>query len=276
MRMKGSYASEAFIQDQIQYEISRLNQAAALQKSIIKESVSFLDYHGNKMLLDVGCGTGIISDLIHHCNTEGKVIGIDREEQYISYAKKHFQEPPNIMFYVADCLSMDFPDNYFDICFSRMLFQHLPQPDKAICELKRVTKPGGLIAICDINKKLDVCNPEPEFAREYLKAEKICKRLIGNDIHIGEKAPRIMEDCGLQEVAMHDVSCNTNNSCRKELSDMVRLWRSETSEEHPYIKTGLISYDKMIAYLENFQKIILDEDSFVNFGYIFVTGRVIK
>jgi len=48
-------------------------------------------------------------------------------------------------FLMADAQDLPFRDNWFDFCYSQNAFEHIPDPEKALREMVRVTRPGGLI-----------------------------------------------------------------------------------------------------------------------------------
>ncbi|KAG8169428.1 hypothetical protein KVR01_000173 [Diaporthe batatas] len=133
----------------------------------IESDASFLIPHlrATDRILDVGCGPGTITVGFGAVATDGSVIGIDISEEVLGLAqetlekaKKKSQESSSplapITFQKADLLAgLPFPDNTFDVVFNSQLFPHLPTHDmrfKAISEMRRVLKPGGIQASRDV------------------------------------------------------------------------------------------------------------------------------
>ena len=99
-------------------------------------------------ILDVGCGTGVISLLL--AELEHSVTGIDLSEGMLEKAKEKariFNLP--VEFKNGDAENLPFEDEAFDVVTNRHLLWALPNPEKAISEWKRVLKPGGKVIIVD-------------------------------------------------------------------------------------------------------------------------------
>lgn len=99
---------------------------------------------GDKVL-DVGCGNGRILELLK--NEKINYTGVDVSEKLLEIAQKRY---PQNNFLVADNLNLPFLDNNFDKVFSVAVLHTIPSQrlrKKAISELKRVLKPGGLLLI---------------------------------------------------------------------------------------------------------------------------------
>ena len=103
-------------------------------------------------ILDVGCGPGTISvDLGARVGPGGSVVGIDASADVIDKAKNLLVDGahPNCSFEVADVYQLGFPDDHFDIVHAHQVLQHLTDPVRALREMRRVAKPGGIVAVRD-------------------------------------------------------------------------------------------------------------------------------
>jgi len=94
-------------------------------------------------ILEIGCGIGRV--LISMSEIFGETIGVDVSEKMIEIAKKYIKEIPNCKVFENNGrdLSM-FPENYFDFCYSLIVFQHIPSKEivvNYIKEVSRVLKP---------------------------------------------------------------------------------------------------------------------------------------
>ena len=59
------------------------------------------------------------------------------------------EQLPNVQFQFADVFALPFADASFDVVWTKYLLQWLKEPERALNELKRVTRPGGIIVSCD-------------------------------------------------------------------------------------------------------------------------------
>lgn len=96
--------------------------------------------------LDVGCGTGSITRLILETQKPAKIISIDSSEEFISYSKKKISTPV-VQFDVGNAESLNIHSRSIDAVVSGFVLNFIPDPEIAIREMIRVTKPGGKIGI---------------------------------------------------------------------------------------------------------------------------------
>ena len=102
-------------------------------------------------VLDIGCGTGNFS--IKLARLGCKVTGVDISAEMLKVAKeKAKSQGLDIEFHLMDAYELGFPDEYFDGVSSMAAFEFIPDPPRAMAEIFRVVKKGGLIMIGTINK----------------------------------------------------------------------------------------------------------------------------
>ncbi|MGB7989993.1 MAG: class I SAM-dependent methyltransferase [Candidatus Methylophosphatis roskildensis] len=108
----------------------------------------FIDFAGittAERVLDVGCGTGNLSFNLARNPAIGSVRGIDLSPAYVEHAKRRNRHA-RIDFEVGDACNLPFPGGWFDHALSLLVLQFIPQPDLAVREMRRVTRPGGTVA----------------------------------------------------------------------------------------------------------------------------------
>ncbi len=108
--------------------------------------VDFASASDGARVLDVGSGTGALAAAIAERNGRSHVVGIDPSQEYVAYAASKNSLPDRASFQVGDAQKLQFSDAAFDACLSLLVFNFIPDPKKALLELRRVTKPGGVIA----------------------------------------------------------------------------------------------------------------------------------
>ena len=97
-------------------------------------------------LLDIGCGTGFLIDLLAE-QRAARYCGVDLSDEMIRAAKGKAIRGAEFTAGSAD--KLPYPDESFDIVTCSQSFHHYPYPERAMLEAKRVLKPGGLYILSD-------------------------------------------------------------------------------------------------------------------------------
>ena len=107
--------------------------------------VDWLNVPSGARWLDVGCGTGILSQTILDVASPQKVLGIDSSEGYIEFACKHIQNP-YVSFRVGDAQALPVESASYDAAVSGLVLNFVPQPSQALSEMIRAVSNGGIVA----------------------------------------------------------------------------------------------------------------------------------
>ncbi len=115
-------------------------------------------------VLDLGCGTGILTRHVASRLPEAEVLGVDLDESRLAFARQH-GGIENLRFEKCDFRYLPFEDESFDLVFSRFVLIFVPDPGGAIQEMVRVTRPGGSVVCRDMVHDGIWYSPEkPAFA----------------------------------------------------------------------------------------------------------------
>jgi len=108
----------------------------------------FLEFAGvepGSRVLDVGCGTGTISLAL--ATRGASTVGMDASESYLDGARRR-RSHPRVMYQHGDACDMQYASASFDACVSALAIDVIPDVDQVAGEMRRVTRPGGVVACC--------------------------------------------------------------------------------------------------------------------------------
>jgi SAM-dependent methyltransferase len=114
-------------------------------RRVAADFISWLSLPANSRWLDVGCGTGALTQEILARAAPTAVVGLDPSGGFLGYARVHTQDGC-VKFQRGDAQSLPFQDE-FDAAVSGLVLNFLPRPDQALAEMKRVLRPGGTAAV---------------------------------------------------------------------------------------------------------------------------------
>jgi SAM-dependent methyltransferase len=102
-------------------------------------------------VLDVGCGPGTITADLAALVTPGRVTALETTGEALGLARAEIERRglTTVDFAVGDVHALDFPDAGFDVVHAHQVLQHVGDPVAALREMRRVTRPGGLVAVRD-------------------------------------------------------------------------------------------------------------------------------
>ncbi len=108
--------------------------------------VEFAGIGNGGTVLDVGSGTGSLASTVLRLRPNCSVVGIDPSREYVAYALAHQAPGARAAFEVGDAQALRFADATFENSLSLLVFNFIPDPLKALREVRRVTKAGGRVA----------------------------------------------------------------------------------------------------------------------------------
>ena len=126
------------------------------------------------------------------------VTGIDLRKQYLDFARRKADSEnlTNVTFKEGDVRALPFAEASFDIVWHKYLLQWVADPEAAMREFARVTKPGGLIVSCNFDG-FGITHEPPDPAMQPL-AEHVFKQLV--DPYIGRRLARMSQQAGLIDI----------------------------------------------------------------------------
>jgi SAM-dependent methyltransferase len=154
-------------------------------------------------LLDVGCGPGTITADLATIVAPGRVTALEHTEEALALARDEIARRgiTNVDFMVGDVHDLlDIPDDAHDVVHAHQVLQHVADPVRALHEMRRVCKPGGVVAVRDSDYGGFVWSPEiPELA-EWMRLYQRLARDAGGEPNAGRWLLSLANEVGFEQV----------------------------------------------------------------------------
>jgi SAM-dependent methyltransferase len=181
-------------------EIERLRIQA---EAMAPDTRTMLDRIGVKpgwRCLDIGCGPGGITGLLsERVGPGGRVVGLDRDEQFLAHARAHVPGV-NVEFLLGDAYGSDLPAAAFDLVHMRFIASTAGDPERLIREALRLARIGGVVALQEPDASTLNCHP-PHPAWERLKTALLGAFAgVGADLTLARRLFALARQAGLADV----------------------------------------------------------------------------
>ncbi len=160
-------------------------------------------------LLDVGCGPGTVTVDLAARVAPGRVLGIDVSADPLTEARTAAERARvEVTFAVDDVYALDLPDDSFDVVHAHQVLQHLTDPVTALREMARVCRPGGVIAVRDVDYAAVTWFPADAGLDRWLDLYHRVARRNGAEPDAGRRLMAWAHAAGLR-----DVTATTSSWC---------------------------------------------------------------
>lgn len=145
-------------------------------------------------LLDCGCGPGSITLGLAKVVAPGQTVGIDIDASQISRAQQLAveQQASTVRFEAATIYQLPFPDGSFDAVFSNTVFTYLDEPLRALREIQRVLKTGGLVGIRVADFDGHLFAPSYPILRRFFQLFAGIGEQRGGSFYLGKELPSLL------------------------------------------------------------------------------------
>lgn len=113
-------------------------------RRVADEFVPWLGVSAGARWLDVGCGTGAVTDAVLRLAAPREVRGIDPSPGFVAHAGRGAGDD-RVKVETGDAQAIDAGDGTFDAVVSGLVLNFVPRPDRALAEMARVTRTGGVV-----------------------------------------------------------------------------------------------------------------------------------
>ncbi len=153
-------------------------------------------------VLDVGCGTGAITeDIARAVAPGGRVLGIDVSRELIGRARERAERQANLSFELADVASLAREERRFDMVTAARMLQWLADPRAALGALAGAARPGGMVVALDYNHRRMSWEPAPpDSVLAFYEAFLEWRAQAGMDNQMSDHLEAMFEELGLREV----------------------------------------------------------------------------
>ena len=207
-------------------------------------------------LLDCGCGSGSITVGLARAVAPGQTVGVDISPMEIerAQAKAASLGITDVHFLVGSIYALDFASSSLDVVFSHNVLEHLADPSRALAEMRRLLKPGGIIAIRDydiggvlahIPERADI--PERLLIDWLALLGKDWQRVSG-DPRFARRLPQVLSTAGFVDLdvsASYDVFAG--EAARVMFVDVVAARCREREFVQRVVDGGLASREQLEA-----------------------------
>jgi SAM-dependent methyltransferase len=114
-------------------------------RRVAREFIQWLALAVNLRWLDVGCGTGALTQTILTTATPREVLSVDPSEGFVAYARHHTQDS-RAKFQVGDAQALPVANSEFDVAVAGLVLNFVPDPTRAAAEMHRAVGVGGTVA----------------------------------------------------------------------------------------------------------------------------------
>ncbi len=112
---------------------------------VAREFILWLGVAPDMTWLDVGCGTGALTEAIFELASPHYIVGSDGSEAYIDFLRQRLTDE-RLCFDVESALGLNFDDEFYGNTVSGLTLNFVSTPPICVAEMARVTKPGGTVA----------------------------------------------------------------------------------------------------------------------------------
>lgn len=171
----------------------------------VENSAAYLipELRAGATILDVGSGPGTITIDLAQRVAPGVVTGLDYSADAVARAQENARQKgvENVKFVVGDAYNLPFEDDSFDIVHTHQTLQHVGRPVDVLREMRRVVKPGGVVAAREVDWAGIIFYPELEALTRWQSLYDAVHRSNGGEPNAGRRLKAWAYEAGFTDVS---------------------------------------------------------------------------
>ncbi|WP_078624293.1 class I SAM-dependent methyltransferase [Streptomyces monomycini] len=181
-------------------------------------------------ILDIGCGPGTITADLAALVPDGRVTGLEHAPDVLEQARATAERRglANVRFVTGDVHALDFPDGSFSVTHAHQVLQHVGDPVQALREMRRVTRPGGVVAVRDADYAAMTWYPATEGMDDWLDLYRRVARGNGGEPDAGRRLRAWAREAGFADAAITSTASAWCYATPEERSWWSGLWADRT------------------------------------------------
>jgi ubiquinone/menaquinone biosynthesis C-methylase UbiE len=210
--------------------LRRLKDQAAIVLDLEFEQLRAAGLGSRGRVMDLGCGPGIVSAELGSRTEASRLLAIDCNEISLEETRRQIEKRQVRNARVkAGNIYADLPveGEKFDFVYSRLVFQHLSDPIKAMVNVRKHLAPGGRFCICDVDDRWLTVIPEVPELGLLLRRVARAQAARGGDRNVGTKLAHYLERAGFVEIRSTALLVSTDLIGSKAFCDLVFGYKLE-------------------------------------------------
>ncbi|MFF9645186.1 class I SAM-dependent methyltransferase [Kitasatospora aureofaciens] len=206
-------------------------------------------------VLELGAGPGAVTRRLRAAlPADTALIAADIDGELLAHAAG-----PGVTLLVADGAELPLPDASVDFVLLRYVLQHVPDPVAVLAEVRRVLRPGGRVAVTEVDSALwGAAEPSyPELAGVHAKMA-AAQRADGGDRSIGRRLPRLLRAAGFEQPVLRPFATTNDDHPTDAFAPQLGPQRLE-----PLVARGVLSLAELALAADRWNRFRSDPDAWV-------------
>lgn len=256
---------------------SMVRNLAAQAQAIWPQEVPLISRYAlpaEARILDAGCGTGEVASRLAELFPRAQVLGIDIIDHHLALARSRYAGLAHrLTFEHQSVYELKAADRTFDLTACRHVLHSIPQVDRVLAELARVTRPGGYLHLIPEDYGMlhfQRGNPDPREFWHVVPPQ--FEAATGTDLYIGRNIFGILKAMKLEEITVDYIVVDTVRTPRETFATIIEAWRDGYAE--PIAEYTPVSRELAVAYFDQMIANIRDPKGYAVWMVPVVSARV--